>query len=71
MRAILLPLALLAAPSASAEDADGLAKQLASPIASLTSVPFQYNYAEGVGPAGDGTMTRLNVQPVIPMSIGR
>jgi hypothetical protein len=71
MRAIILPLALLAAPSASAQDADGLAKQLANPIASLTSVPFQYNYAEGVGPAGDGTMTRLDVQPVIPMSIGR
>src|SRR5262245_37201735 len=71
MRAILLPLALLAASSASGEDADELAKQLANPIASLTSVPFQYNYAEGVGPAGDGTMSRLNLQPVIPMSIGR
>jgi len=70
MRAILLPLALLAASSASAQDADELAKQLANPIASLTSVPFQYNYAEGLGPAGDGVQARLNVQPVIPMSIG-
>ena len=62
---------MLAASSASGEDADELAKQLANPIASLASVPFQYNYAGRLGPTGDGTMTRLNVQPVIPMSIGR
>jgi hypothetical protein len=70
VRAVLLPLALLAASSASAEDADELAKQLSNPIASLTSIPFQFNYAEGVGPAGGGTQMRLNVQPVIPFSIG-
>jgi hypothetical protein len=34
MRAILLPLALLAASSASGQDADELAKHLANPIAS-------------------------------------
>ena len=70
MRAATLSLALLAASSASAEDADELAKQLANPIASLTSVPFQFNYAEDLGPVGAGTQARLNVQPVVPMSIG-
>lgn len=51
--------------------ADALAKQLANPIASLTSVPMQLNYDDGFGPAGDGNGHKftLNVQPVIPVSI--
>jgi hypothetical protein len=70
MRAAVLSLALIAGSSASAEDADELAKQLANPIASLTSVPFQYNYAERLGPAHTGVQSRLNVQPVVPVAIG-
>ena len=46
-----------------------LAKQLANPIASLGSVPFQLNYNEGYGPDGDGDQWLLNVQPVIPFSL--
>jgi hypothetical protein len=64
------PLLALAASMAHAEDADQLAKQLSNPIASLISVPFQFNHDEGIGPDGDGSRTLVNVQPVIPVSVG-
>jgi hypothetical protein len=52
-----------------AADATALAKQLANPIASLTSVPLRYNSDSGYGPAGDGDVDRLNIQPVIPITL--
>ena len=48
-----------------------LAKSLSNPVASLISVPLQYNYDEGFGPNGNGSRTTVNVQPVVPISIGK
>jgi hypothetical protein len=61
---------LLACTIVRAQDADRVAQQLSNPIASLTSVPLQLNDEHDVGMTGDGSRQRLNVQPVIPMSIG-
>jgi len=58
-----------AAPTATAGSSDAdLAKQLSNPLASLVSVPFQFNWEQGVG-YQDGTRTILNVQPVVPFTL--
>ncbi len=61
---------LLASPVA-AEDhpATELAKKLANPISSLISVPLQYNYNENYGSDDEGSLSKLNIQPVIPFSM--
>lgn len=66
-RAIIIPAVALATTALEAQEAD-LAKKLANPIADLISLPIQSNVDFGVG-AGDGTIWKTNIQPVIPFGI--
>lgn len=50
-----------------AEDQE-LAKKLSNPVASMISVPFQFNYDEDIGPLG-GERWLLNFQPVVPITL--
>jgi hypothetical protein len=66
-----LSLGAVTESSAEAAEADKLAKELANPIASLISVPFQANEDWGYGPSGNGYKFTLNIQPVVPISISK
>src|SRR5438477_11766512 len=66
-----LSLGAVTESSAEASEADKLAKELANPIASLISVPFQANEDWGYGPTGNGYKFTVNIQPVIPISISK
>jgi hypothetical protein len=53
------------------DQAAELAKQLSNPVASLISVPFQANYDFKMGPTNKGEKFTLNLQPVVPISLGK
>lgn len=61
--------ALATSALAQEDDAAELARKLANPVASLISVPLQYNYDEYGGVNDDASASRLNIQPVIPVSL--
>jgi hypothetical protein len=46
-----------------------MAKTLANPIGNLISVPFQGNVDFGAGPSGDGVQMKINLQPIVPISL--
>jgi len=70
LAALTLAVALTTAPRAAStqDNADELAKKLSNPVASLISVPMQYNVDFDIG-SESGTKHYLNVQPVIPHSL--
>jgi hypothetical protein len=84
LKGVLLALAVTTAMPSAAEEAGAqpvtdearvdqaaeLAKKLSNPVASLISVPLQYNYDQNYGPDEDGSKSLLNIQPVWPFSFG-
>jgi hypothetical protein len=65
LAAVLLPLT----STAFAQESGDLAKAAQNPVAAMISLPFQNNTFFGVGP-GDDTANVLNIQPVIPFTVG-
>jgi len=53
-----------------AADAEALGKKLSNPISDLVSIPFQFNWQNGVGPNSD-LQFLLNVQPVVPFHLSK
>jgi hypothetical protein len=53
------------------DEAAALATKLSNPVASMISVPIQYNYDRGYALDHDGYRSAINIQPVIPFSISR
>jgi hypothetical protein len=58
------------AAAESGDSAADIARKLNNPVSSLISVPLQNNFDFGGGPRDEGFQYRLNVQPVIPFSLG-
>jgi hypothetical protein len=65
---IILPM-LVSMNAVADENAEDIALKLSNPVASMISVPFQYNFDSNIGPNDGGDRSLVNIQPVIPISL--
>jgi len=61
--------AVFASQQGFTQESDDLAKAAQNPVAAMISLPFQNNTLFGVGP-DDDVANVLNIQPVIPFTVG-
>jgi hypothetical protein len=66
----LAALAIASTDACAQKSDEEIALAAQNPIAAMASVPLQYNYDQNIGPQEDGHKNYVNVQPVIPFSIG-
>ena len=65
-----LTLALMFGQAVAEQSTEDLATASQNPVAAMYSLPFQNNIYNGIGPQHNATANALNIQPVIPITVG-
>jgi len=65
-----LTLALMFGRAVAEQSTEDLAAAAQNPVAAMYSLPFQNNIYGGIGPQHNSTANVLNIQPVIPITVG-
>jgi len=61
----------ICASTALASSNEELAKSLANPVASLISLPLEYDYNSDIGPFDTGSRWSVTAKPVLPFSLNK
>jgi hypothetical protein len=69
--ALCIAMVLIAAPVFAAESQEELAKAAQNPIADMISIPVQSNFNLDFGQDRDKSQIVTNIQPVVPVSLGK